>query len=161
MFTSNPWAVYGGALTGAMFIYYIFVGWKYFRTEITNLSRRRSNKNRFGPGILIKESRKTTEPSPQSEQTSQDEDHPVRRNQDIQIEDLCEHLATEIQEAHIKQYSKQDLLLMIQMILKDYSMLEGTQFQLAVNSRIEAECAKYGSIHLSKGEITDVWRKVV
>lgn len=75
-------------------------------------------------------------------------------------EKLSTHLISEIEEAHSKEYSKPDLILMMQMILKNYSVLKGTPFQKVINSRIEAECAKYGSIHLSEGDIIEVWRMV-
>ena len=74
---------------------------------------------------------------------------------------LMAHLASEIKESHQKNYSKEDLVLMLEMILKDYRILKGTAFQMAVNNCIETECARYGSIHLSEGETIEVWRKVV
>lgn len=159
MFTSKPWAVYVGITTGALLIYYIFVGWKYFRTEISSLLRSKPQKQQLNSGTLITEAQKTSG-SGQQEEIMEEDQQPASQNQALsaQMEDLFEHLASEIEEAHQKNYNRQDLIQMMQMILKEYQALKGTPFQIAINKRIDLECAKYGSIHLSEGDKGQVWR---
>lgn len=160
MFTSNPWAVYAGILAGALLIYYTFVGWKYFRTEINSLLGGRPRKRQFDAGTLSKAIGKTSDPSrPDQEIINEQDPQPEWRNEEMstRVENLYEHLATEIEEAHQKGYDRQDLIQMLQIILKDYQMLKRSPFQFAVNNRIDAECAKYGSIHLSEGDKGEVW----
>lgn len=162
MFTSNPWAVYAAILAGGLLIYYTFVGWKYFRTEINGLLRGSPRNLKVDSGILSKEVKKTSGPNQQDEEVIEEEEQPEWQNEEMfaMVENLFEHLTTEIEEAHQKNYNKQDLIQMLQMVLKDYQVLKRTPFQFAVNNRIDAECAKYGSIHLSEGDKSEVWRMV-
>lgn len=162
MFTSNPWAVYSGIITSALSIYYIFVGWKYFRTEIKNLLLGRIKKRKLDSDTLLKEIKNASHSSQQDEEIIEDEQQPEWQTEEMftRVEKLFEHLTTEIEEAHQKNYDRQDLIQMLQIILKDYQMLKRSPFQFAVNNRIDAECAKYGSIHLSEGDKGEVWRMV-
>lgn len=162
MFTSKPWAVYAGITTGALLIYYIFVGWKYFRTEISSLLRSKPKKRQLDSSTLITEAQQTSGPGQQNEEIMEEEEQPAWQNEALftQVEDLFEHLASEIEEAHQKNYNRQDLIQMLQLILKEYQVLKGTPFQIAVNNRIDSECAKYGSIHLSEGDKGEVWGMV-
>jgi hypothetical protein len=70
---------------------------------------------------------------------------------------LTAHLRDAIDEAHEKQYNKNDLVLLLQMLLKDYSYLKDTPFRVSINNQIEAECAKYGSMLLSEDETEELW----
>lgn len=73
MFTSNPWAVYAGILAGALLIYYTFVGWKYFRTEINSLLGGRPRKRQFDAGTLSKAIAKPSDPNQQDEEITEEE----------------------------------------------------------------------------------------
>lgn len=160
MSTSNPWAVYAAILAGALLIYYAFVGWKYFRTEINSLLRGRPRKRQVDSYTLSKEIKKTSDPNQQGEVIIDEEDEqPEWQNEEMfaKVENLYQYLTTEIEEAHQKGYDRQDLIQMLQIILKDYQVLKRSPFQFAVNNRIDAECAKYGSIHLSEGDKGEVW----
>jgi len=161
MFTATPWALYTEIVTGSLLIYYLLIGWKYFRMEIKNLFRGRDQKRGIDPDALIEEGEKTSYQS-QGEKITEQDEQPEWQNEEmfVKVENLFEHLTAEIEEAHQKNYDKQDLIQMLQIILKDYQVLKRTPFQFAVNNRIDAECAKYGSIHLSEGDKGEVWRMV-
>ena len=174
MFTTNPWAVYVYVAGPVIAGYYLFAVARFYRREITaRISSRRSLRTR------LSEPRKVTdEPVAQSEPEqidySQMAVEPISGPKKIfppvslwknrvlsgQHHSLAEHLTYLIQEAHEKDYDKQELILLLQMTIRDYLDFEGTQFQSAINECIGTECAKYGSIHLGEEEIAEIWNRV-
>ena len=174
MFTTSPWAVYvyvaGPVITG----YYLFVASRFYRREIkAKISSRRSL--RVKPAEPRKE---TNQPVAQSEPEQIDyaqmAAEPISGPKKIfppvslwknrvlsgQQQSLTEHLTYLIQEAHEKDYDKQELILLLQMTIRDFLDFEGTQFQSAINECIGTECAKYGYIHLGEEDKAAIWNKV-
>jgi hypothetical protein len=164
MFTSNPWAFYTGTISAALLIYYAFVCWKFYRNDLRILLGGPKSKRQgpdFAAGPPTSEQKELAATSV-DEELLVEEEPPAWQNEELftQVENLFEHLASEIEEAHQKNYNRQDLIQMLQLILKEYQVLKGTPFQFAVNNRIDVECAKYGSIHLREGDKGEVWRMV-
>ena len=174
MFTTNPWAVYVYVAGPVIAGYYLFAVARFYRREIkAKISSRRSLRAK-----RAEPRKETNEPVTQSEpeQTdySQTDDQPLAGSKKIfppvslwknrvlsgQQHSLTEHLTYLIQEAHEKDYDKQELVLLLQMTIKDYLDFEGTQFQSGINECIGTECAKYGSIHLGEEEIAAIWNRV-
>lgn len=158
MSISNPWTAYAVVLAVAILIYYTFVGWKYYKREIRSLFKDKTKNPHAGPsskGYQLRLSRHEEQEADHSGGTEQ------AASQDealfTQVQALEEHLITEIEEAHQKGYNKQDLIQMLQMILKEYGAMKGTSFQYTVNKRIDAECAKYGLLHLNEDDKGEVW----
>jgi hypothetical protein len=169
MIIEHPWKTYAIVAVLAALIYYSILAWRFFLPDIKAWIRKRkqpTSRQSIASALSIPtESGRLEEESILFTESSQLEDNepPAWQNEEMfeLAQSLMAHLASEIKEAHEKDYSKQDLLLMLQMILKDYTVLKGTAFQTAVNNCIETECTRYGSIHLSEGETIEVWRKVV
>ncbi|SEJ52867.1 hypothetical protein SAMN05216327_11236 [Dyadobacter sp. SG02] len=169
MIIEHPWKTYAIVAVLSALVYYSFLGWRFFLPDIKAWMKKRkqptSRQSIASATLIPAESERLDEeriPFLESSQSVGDEP-PIWQNEEMfeKAQGLMAHLASEIKEAHQKSYSKQDLLLMLQMILKDYIVLQGTAFQTAVNNYIETECARYGSIHFSEGETIEVWRKVV
>ena len=166
----HPWKTYATVAVLSALVYYIFLAWRFFLPDIKAWIKKRKqpvlqhSTAAIAPSIPIEAERfeKESVSFPESSQL-EDNEPPAWQNEEMfeLTQSLMAHLVSEIKEAHQKSYNKQDLLLMLQMILKDYIALQGTAFQTAVNNCIETECARYGSIHLSEGETIEVWRKVV
>jgi hypothetical protein len=170
MIIEHPWKTYVIVAALSVLIYYTFLSWRLFLPDIKAWIHRRkqpAHRHSTAPianSIPNEDERFDKERMRFSESSQlEDDEPPAWQNEEMfeKAQGLMAHLASEIKEAHQKKYSKQDLLLMLQMILKDYIVLQGTAFQTAVNNYIETECARYGSIHLSEGERIEVWRKVV
>jgi hypothetical protein len=170
MIIDNPWKTYAIVAVLSGLVYYLFLGWRFFLPDIKAwIKKRKQPATRHSTAAtansIPNEGGRFDEESASFSESSQleDDEPPAWQNEEMfeKAQGLMAHLASEIKEAHQKKYSKQDLLLMLQMILKDYIVLQGTAFQTAVNNYIETECARYGSIHLSEGERIEVWRKVV
>lgn len=169
MIIEHPWKTYAIVAVLSALIYYSILAWRFFLPDIKAWIRKRkepaSRQSIASAPSIPTESGRLEEESILFTEPSQLEDNEPTAWQNEEMFELAQslmaHLASEIKEAHQKSYSKQDLLLMLQMIVKDYTVLKGTAFQTAVNNCIETECARYGSIHLSEGERIEVWRKVV
>ncbi|PSL18600.1 hypothetical protein [Dyadobacter jiangsuensis] len=165
MIIEHPWKSYATIAGLSTAIYYAVIGWQYYLPEIKSWLGQRHKPVQLRE--INSPSSDTTEESVQQEIDESELVDDLSEAPEWQSEEMFEtaeklstHLISEIEEAHSKEYSKPDLILMMQMILKNYSVLKGTPFQKVINNRIESECAKYGSIHLSEGEMIEVWRKV-
>lgn len=79
----------------------------------------------------------------------------------LQVKQLTQHLKETIADAYQNQYSREDLLLLLEMTLKDYLSLSSTPFQAVINELILSECSKYGFIHLSVVELEQIWKEDV
>lgn len=160
MVKESPWHYYAVSVMSIIALYYLWVAWKFYQQEIKDAIKfgRQRKRRPVDPPIDEIDS---DEESPEEEHEAEEE-LPAWQNEQLfaDVEKLAEHLIVEIEEAHRKDYTRQDLIQMLQMILKEYPTLKGTPFQIAVNNRIEAECAKYGSIHLSEGDKREVWSMV-
>jgi hypothetical protein len=170
MIIEHPWKTYAIVAVLSGLVYYLFLGWRFFLPDIKAwIKKRKQPATRHSTAATANSipnegGRFDEESAPFSESSQlEDDEPPAWQNEEMfeKAQGLMAHLASEIKEAHQKKYSKQDLLLMLEMILKDYILLQGTAFQTAVNNCIKIECARYGSIHLSEGETIEVWRKVV
>lgn len=169
MIIEHPWKTYAIVAVLSVLVYYSVLGWRFFLPDIKAWIKKRKQpaprQSIASAPLIPTESGRLDEERMLFTESSQLEDNepPAWQNEEMfeLAQSLMAHLASEIKEAHQKNYSKQDLLLMLQMILKDYIVLQGTAFQTAVDNCITAECARYGSIHLSEGETIEVWRKVV
>lgn len=157
MSISNPWTVYTVVLAATLLIYYTFVGWKYYRKEIRSLfkgkTKNRIESSSVGDRVKPSESGELDPAFSDGAEQAASQDEALF----TQVQALNEYLVTEIEEAHQKDYNKQDLIQMLQMILKEYGALKGTPFQHAVNKRIDAECAKYGQMHLAEDDKDQLW----
>ena len=162
MSTSNPWAIYITVVTGALLKYYLIVGWKFYKMEIGGLLHGKVKRRTFESvhrSEQIEVKHHSTEDDGELSSIEQSE-APQDEELFTQVESLLEHLTAEIEEASQKDYNKQDLVQMLQIILSEYGALKGTQFQFSINNRIDAECAKYGLPHLSEGDKNELWSRV-
>lgn len=169
MVIEHPWKTYTIVSLLTALLYYSFLGWRFFLPDIKVWIEKRKQPAQWeSTSIATSVPMQAGNPEEEIIQFTTSSDLEDNEPASWQNEEMFEkahrlmaHLVSEIKEAHQKNYSKEDLLLMLEMILKDYKVLKGTAFQRAVNNCIETECARYGSIHLSEGETIEVWRKVV
>lgn len=179
MFTSNPWGDYITMLAPLIAGYYLFVGLRYYGPDLKKwlFFKRHASSRPAGlqkqdydapdpPGdVNIAAERAEPGRSADAEKTALDDtDHQPAawQNEELfdQVEQLAAHLKEAIEEAHEKEYGKQDFILLLQMTLKEYPALRGAPFQTAINNLIETECAKYGSIHLREEDKVAMWKQV-
>lgn len=159
MYNDSPWTTYAAVLSPLIAGYYIIIGYKFYRADLRSAFSGKKNRPKNAerppvPSIAVEQqiqqpaaqvTEETIEPTLPDEETFQ------------MVEHLHAHLTVAIQEAHQKQYNKNDLIFLIQMSLKDYSFLKDTPFRISISNLIEAECAKYGSMLLSEQELEELW----
>lgn len=165
MIIEHPWKSYATITGLSTAIYYAVICWQYYLPEIKSWLGQRHKSVQHRENISRSNDALAEQYPPEIDDSILVDDlseAPAWQSEEMfeTAEKLSTHLISEIEEAHSKEYSKPDLILMMQMILKNYSVLKGTPFQLVINNRIESECAKYGSTHLSEGEMIEVWRMV-
>ncbi|GLU56202.1 hypothetical protein [Dyadobacter frigoris] len=181
MFTSNPWADYITMLAPLIAGYYLIVGLKFYGRDLK--ARIAAKRRNMGSRVALHHQDFNVPDPPdielntitahakqdqsvagkQDAEIHDDTDQPAAwQNEELfdQVEQLAAHLKEAIEEAHEKEYGKQDLILLLQMTLKEYPAMSAKPFQTAINNLIETECAKYGSIHLREQDTEAIWKQV-
>ncbi|TKT86006.1 hypothetical protein [Dyadobacter frigoris] len=174
MFTSNPWGDYVTILAPLIAGYYLFIGLRFYGRDLKAKIARKRIDSASGPrpqqgldvpdppipSSLSAEQGETVVSSLEDNDKS-DQKPAAWQNEELfdQVERLAAHLKEAIEEAHEKEYGKQDFILLLQMTLKEYPALQGAPFQTAINNLIETECAKYGSIHLREEDKVVIWKQ--
>ncbi|OJV21705.1 MAG: hypothetical protein BGO21_00240 [Dyadobacter sp. 50-39] len=163
MFTLNPWADYLTVLGPLIAVYYLFVGLKFYSRDlkariISGRNSRRSRRPKMKRKEDHEDALEVEDPAVESVNPTSDASHSWKNEALFsQVEGLAAHLREVIAEAHEKHYEREELVLLLQMTLKEYPAIPGTPFQLAINNLIGSECAKYGSIHLDAQDKVMIW----
>jgi hypothetical protein len=179
MFTSNPWADYFTILAPLIAGYYLFVGIRFYRKDL-KARLTAGTSGRDAPPYLPEQDFDAPDPperdlKSQPDQSARQNKSPEKaiaedentpsaswQNEELfdQVELLATHLKDAIEEAHEKEYGKQDLILLLQMTLKEYPAMSAKPFRTAIDNLIETECAKYGPIHLREEDKAAIWKQV-
>jgi hypothetical protein len=174
MLTANPWVAYVSIVTPLLSAYYLLVGFIFYRHDLkAKISRWKSptikptdfsfRSIQIENEYLEDPDRFNSEPiTPTVNEQEGHESEAPWENEGMmqQLEELSLHLKQAIEEAHNKEYSKEEFILLTQMTFKEYPAIYGTPFQLSVNHLIEAELAKYGFIHLNSDDRLRMWNQV-
>lgn len=151
--TWNHYLVVVATLTA---VYYVVIIIRYYKQSVGLLVRRIWQKE---PSI------RTLAKAPVEETIGPATDLPQQRSSDTVtpslVRELTQHLKETITDAYQHQYSKDDLLLLLEMTLRDYMTLRSTPFRAVINELIRSECSKYGFIHLSVVELEAIWNQDV
>jgi hypothetical protein len=170
MFTANPWVAYVSIVSPLLAIYYLLIGLRYYRQDIKVRILHWRSPPVKAQGIPLtqppdEEYFGTEEPdvsnTPETgpAQITGHEPELVWENEEMmqQLEKLSVDLKQTISDAHQKSYNKEDLILLLQMTVREYNAIYGTPFQLSINTLIDAECERYGSINLNSEDRIRVW----
>lgn len=179
MFTSNPWGAYFAILTPLLAAYYLLVGLRFYGRDI---KARFSQKRGFSSGPANPPEQNLDVPDPPTGAFSASspamqtnflgpdrpsEEEPAQsiswQNEELseQIQLLASYLREAIEDAYAKNYDKQELILLLQMTLKEYPAMSRKRFGTAIDNLITAECSKYGAIHLHPQDLDQVWSQTV
>lgn len=77
------------------------------------------------------------------------------------VDELISKLKSVISDAVSKKHNKHEFIFLLQLTLKEYSILKRSPFQDAINNLIASECEKYSFILLSAVELMELWNEVV
>lgn len=178
MFTSNPWGSYLGVLSALLVGYYLFFGLRFYGRDLWTRISIKAAFQHDPTRIIVSRSQEldsqqglgdpellpppTSHPVAQNSYTTTDLDGPSQGPFDefpTGLEQLRNDLNQAVEEAYLKDYDKEELVLLLQLTLKSQHTLIGTAFQPSVNEHIQTECAKYGSMHLSTADLVEIWKQ--
>ena len=176
MSTNNPWILYVSVVGPLLIGYYLFVGVRFYWEDIRSKIRGWQNSSNRMPAQLKgpqqpqlqpetdfqNESLYITDLNADQQNVHQEESEPVWQNEALmqQMEELSVHLRQAVEQVHQHNEGAEQLVALLQTLLTQYPALRGTPFQLSVNTLVEAECAKYGSIHLRGEDKMQIWSQV-
>lgn len=145
-----PWII------GLIIIYYLYVGLRYYRTELKELfkPKKRIDDNPFlfnqqDTSIDDKSSQEVDYHEVSFEQTSDDTFD--------RIEELIKRLKPAISEAAVKSFTSDQLANTLKVILYNFPDLKKSPFRPAISELIHTECKDNGSTVLSEQEIEELW----
>ncbi len=167
MLNTISWADYIKIITILLFVYYLFIGIKFYAFELRQLLK--------GKGKLSATLIAPTKTIPQNEepvQTVQEIQHELfpsllksepqqKDNEDNyqQVQELTVSLKENIAQAASQNYIKDEFIFSLQQLLKQYSFLKASPFLGPINNLIASECEKYGYLQLSAEERVQLWNE--
>ncbi len=137
MFRSVSWHQFITALIILLIIYYFLVVVIYFRHDVVLLSKK--------PQQL---------PAPEAELAKGIDDNSLLFSA---VHELMEELKGIFYKASKYDYPKEELVMALQVKLRDYPKLKGTSFQFAVNNHIAGESKNKCEADLTDQDIRNLW----
>ena len=163
MFTNISWANYIIFVVLLLAAWYIIIALKFYFRDLQNIL---SGKTKLALRGAHKEYS-----SNKGEQISNSDisefDHKFLPNEQetdnlFQVaEELTSKLKDAISDAESKNYNKEEFTFLLQLTLKEYSVLKNSPFQVAINNLIASECDKHSFIRLSAVELGMLWNEVI
>lgn len=164
MFTNISWTNYIVVIILLLIIYYIIIGIRFYSHDLKNLlscnSKIRSSYTN-SLSVMQKDNNSVAPANAQPEMFQTENAFTETTDETfLEIDHLIIKLKEAIANASGKKYIKQEFVLYLQLILKEYPILKNSQFQSVINELIISECAKYGSVTLSEEEVVALWNEV-
>jgi hypothetical protein len=157
----NPisWSAYLETVAVLAIAYYVFIGWKYYRPEISQLIARISGQkgaSRELPAALQYQSEGAPETAA-PHRAFQAEGRPgVYEEALLNQQELANELTQCIASATDKPFAPAILIPKLKKILNDYPDIAATTVREEINALIVRECEKTGTALLSESEV-DMW----
>jgi len=159
MFNNISWSSYLLITAVITAIYYFLIGVIYYRNEITkilfsrnsdfiNTSAKQKNKN------TIINSEDDFEELNDLQQNEKEDVH-----QSYLVHELMNELNKVFKKASDKKFLKEELILALQLTLRNYLQLKESPFSGAINSLIELESQSQCSIYLNDDEMKLLWKQ--
>ncbi len=166
MFSSISWTEYLAIIAFLLIVYYLLVGVKFYSLELLSIVK--------GKRVLAIPSNTSVKDERQESsnhfQNNQPELFPFNQryapqteeNDDTfeKVETLTTRLKEVIANAASTNSRKDEFILSLQALLKNYHFLKGSPFLIAINNLIASECDKHGIIHLNADERVMLWSQL-
>ncbi|WP_373060040.1 hypothetical protein [Zunongwangia sp. H14] len=152
MFTRISWTDYLLAVAILLIIYYLFVGVRYFSSDIKALlaeKRKRTLKTSGFPqhGTLQNE---TSENFPATTDAEADDEF-------AEVEHLVEKVKTMIADALNQQLVKEEFRQYLRLVLKEFPSIKTSALRPSINELIVSECEKQGIAAFNEEEVDELW----
>jgi len=136
MFHSVSWQQYIIFILVLLFVYYVYILLRYYRNELSHLLKGVKKL----PAILEENgNNKTLSPG------------------NAKLNELLEELKNLFQLASQRKYPKEELMMALQLKLREYDQFKNTPFEIAVNNFIAEESENQCSIHLGVEDQRVLW----
>lgn len=159
MFTNISWTGYLTVVTILLAIYYLYVGVRYFSSDLKTLFAERQKLkfkaslpgNNKADNLLISEESRLETSS--FEETTDDEF--------TEVEHLIERLKSVIADASRRKLIPQEFKQYLSMVLKEYPTIRYSPLRSSINELMISECEKYGAVALKEAEVELLWKEAV
>lgn len=148
MIKNVSWTDYWTVIFSLCAIYYIAIIILYYRKEALELF---SGKRKLLPSQAAPP---TSKRHPAEHDLRNDNEN---NTQEEKLFGLTNQLMQEISPVFGNEYVKGELMIALQAVLRKYSPLKGTAFQVSVNNYIQMESENQCSVNLSEGELSAMW----
>lgn len=152
MLSNITWGEYFTTVGLAMTAYYLYVGTRYYPSELKRMLSSRKNENDDDQTMLVE-----PEPSDQFDDTD-DFSVPSESDEFAEVEALVGNVTEAIRKASKKQMVIGEFKQMLRMLLKERNHLADSPFRQSINQLIISECDKQGTFTLSEKEIDVIWK---
>lgn len=146
MIKQVSWTEYFTVVAVLCAAYYVVIVLLYYRKEVIDFFSGR----RMLPGTAAAPS--TSSPDPAGNYNTRTETTPEEK-----LFGLTNQLMQELNPVFGNEYVKGELMTALKVILRKYSMLKGTAFQVSVNNYIQMESENQCSVTLSEQELRALW----
>lgn len=150
------WGEFWTAIIILAAIYEILIVLIFFRKEISQLALKSGKANADNTNTL--KIHQQFFPN-MSATTSNTENAAEKENNQLMppVHDLVQTLKEFLSDVAERSFIKEEIIMGLQIIIREHKNLIGTQFQKSINDFIAAECDEKCSIHLSAEELNSVW----
>lgn len=152
MFTGITWTNYLSAVAMLLAIYYLYVGVRYFSSDLKDLL---AGKKKLLP--------KRPLPAEQPQAVTTQEPNNAAAFEDSSDDDFweMEHLIARLKDviavASQRELIPQEFKQYLHMTLKEYPTIQYSPLRSSVNELIVSECEKYGTVTLREEEVDALW----
>lgn len=161
MFTNISWSSYGVAIGALAFVWYLFLGFKFYYAELKQfVSGRGSGAKTALWDIKVKEPYIFTDDK-SSVKSSLDGAFSESLSTLEDAEKLTEILVNAIRESIERKKSKEELQNYLQMILCDFPLVKESSFRETVNELMVSECEKHPQMILTYAEVDGLWDEAI
>lgn len=165
MVNNISWADYLVVVALFLSVYYLVTVVFFYSRDLGSLwSRIRNGNTRDGPQEFA--SAPVADPCPSEffnmearSYTPQDPESQPSVDPLQEVEQLIAHLKEAIVDVKARKYSKEEFVLLLQLVLKEYPAFRGSPFQSAIRDFIISECEKQESISLTEADILDLLKE--
>ena len=137
MFSLISWGQYCIVVAIVITVYFIVIGFAYYKKDIMKLFGRGENRESFTFASVS--NTEMTDPT-------------------ATVHELVSSLGELMRDAADKKQAQPELFYAMQQLVKNYPMINGTDFVPKINTYIQEELERYGTHTLSDEELVQLWR---
>jgi myo-inositol-1-phosphate synthase len=137
MFSLISWSQYCIVVAIVIAIYFIVIGFLYYKKDIVKLFGRAENRESFAFSSV----------------SNTEKTDPI-----FTVHELVSSLGELMRDAADKKQAQPEMFYAMKQLVKNYPMINGTNFVTKINTYIQEELERYGTHTLSDEELVQLWR---